>query len=80
MEGEPLMPYSTPALPSRRSEGSTAKQRHTRKQVLNSYMAELREYRTLKEELSPWTKAFNDQHKRKPRLSDVEDTGTCLVS
>ncbi|KAK9819606.1 hypothetical protein WJX72_000222 [[Myrmecia] bisecta] len=55
--------------------GSAGAARLTRAQVLSGYKAQLREYRALQEELSPWTAAFKAQHDRKPRLSDVECTG-----
>ena len=46
-----------------------------RSQALNAYKAELREYRSLQEELSPWTKAFMERHGRKPSTQDVQNTG-----
>lgn len=49
--------------------------RKERSQALNAYKAELREYRSLQEELSPWTKAFLERHGRKPTTLDVQNTG-----
>jgi hypothetical protein len=43
--------------------------------VLATYRNQLREYRALQEELTPWTHAFQQRHGRKPRLADVEHTG-----
>ena len=40
-----------------------------------AFRAQLREYRALQEELSPWTKAFVGKHGRKPTLVDVQRTG-----
>lgn len=42
--------------------------------VLDQYKTLLREYRSLQEELQPWTAAFVARHGRKPRLGDVEAT------
>lgn len=47
-------------------------------QVLATYRNQLREYRALQEELTPWTHAFQERHGRKPRLIDVEHTGALL--
>ena len=44
-------------------------------QVLGEFKAELREYRALQEELSPWTDAYVNRHGKKPSMSDVERTG-----
>lgn len=44
-------------------------------QVLSEFKAELREYRALQDELSPWTQAFVNRHDRKPSMADVERTG-----
>ena len=44
-------------------------------QVLEGFQALLHEFRTLQQELGPWTSAFHEQHARKPRLADVEKTG-----
>lgn len=44
-------------------------------QVLGEFKAELREYRALQDELSPWNEAFVNRHGRKPTMSDVERTG-----
>ena len=49
--------------------------RHGKAQLLNAYKAELREYRALQEELSPWTQAFVNRHGRKPTMIDVQRTG-----
>lgn len=49
--------------------------RKERSQAINAYKAELREYRSLQEELSPWTKAFMERHGRKPTTLDVQNTG-----
>lgn len=46
-----------------------------RQQILNAFKAELREYRCLKEELLPWTQAFEESHGRKPNVCDVQNTG-----
>ena len=46
--------------------------------MLATYRNQLREYRALQEELTPWTHAFQERHGRKPRLSDVEHTGVYL--
>ena len=48
-------------------------------QVLATYRNQLREYRALQEELTPWTQAFQQRHGRKPRLVDVEHTGAPAV-
>lgn len=48
-------------------------------QVLATYRNQLREYRALQEELTPWTEAFTQRHGRKPRLIDVERTGEPLL-
>lgn len=47
--------------------------------MLATYRNQLREYRALQEELTPWTQAFQQRHGRKPRLADVEHTGTSPV-
>jgi len=44
-------------------------------QVLGEFKAELREYRALQDELSPWNDAFINRHGRKPSMGDVERTG-----
>jgi hypothetical protein len=44
-------------------------------QVLGEFKAELREYRALQDELSPWNEAFVNRHGRKPSMADVERTG-----
>lgn len=44
-------------------------------QVLEHFQALLHEFRSLQHELGPWTTAFTEQHKRKPRMTDVEQTG-----
>lgn len=49
--------------------------RQAKSQVLNAFKAELREYRSLQEELSPWTQAFLERHDRKPTMIDVQRTG-----
>ncbi len=54
--------------------GAAAMKRE-RSQALNAFKAELREYRALQEELSPWTKAFQERHGRKPTTIDVQNTG-----
>ncbi|XP_075263778.1 uncharacterized protein LOC142355534 [Convolutriloba macropyga] len=46
----------------------------SRNQLMNSYKAQLREYRNLQEELQPWTTAFTTKEGRKPTLEDVEAT------
>ncbi|EFN58238.1 expressed protein [Chlorella variabilis] len=55
------------------SDGSG--KRLSRTQILNTFKAELREYRTLQEELSTWTAAFREKNNRKPNLVDVQRTG-----
>ena len=47
---------------------------------MQSYVAQLREFRGLQEELAPWTQAFSAKHGRKPCIADVEATGVCTVS
>lgn len=55
--------------------------RQATSQILGEFKAELREYRSLQDELSPWSEAFVNRHGRKPTMSDVERTGiTWLVS
>lgn len=49
--------------------------RLSRTQILNTFKSELREYRTLQEELSTWTAAFREKNNRKPNLVDVQRTG-----
>ena len=46
-----------------------------RSQALNAFKAELREFRALQDELSPWTEAFVERHGRKPTPADVQATG-----
>lgn len=59
-----------------RAEGAASSARRKAKsQVLNAFKAELREYRSLQEELSPWTTAFMERHSRKPTMLDVQMTG-----
>jgi hypothetical protein len=53
----------------------TAAMKRERSQALNAFKAELREYRALQEELSPWTNAFQERHGRKPTTIDVQNTG-----
>jgi DNA-directed RNA polymerase subunit F len=55
-------------------QGNSAKRQATA-QVLGEFKAELREYRALQDELSPWNDAFINRHGRKPSMSDVERTG-----
>ncbi|KAI3428144.1 hypothetical protein D9Q98_006528 [Chlorella vulgaris] len=55
------------------SDGSG--KRLSRTQILNTFKSELREYRTLQEELSTWTAAFREKNNRKPNLMDVQRTG-----
>ena len=58
-----------------------AAMKRERSQALNAFKSELREYRSLQEELSPWTKAFLERHGRKPTTVDVQNTGiTWLIS
>lgn len=47
----------------------------TKVQMLSAYRNQLREYRSLQEELTPWTHAFAAKYGRKPTLADVERTG-----
>ena len=49
--------------------------RQATSQVLGEFKAELREYRALQDELSPWNDAFINRHGRKPSMGDVERTG-----
>ncbi|PSC71257.1 spore coat isoform A [Micractinium conductrix] len=56
------------------SDSKTGK-RLSRTQILNTFKAELREYRALQEELSTWTAAFREKNGRKPNLVDVQRTG-----
>lgn len=49
-------------------------------QVLDSFQALLHEFRSLQQELGPWTVAFQEQHARKPRMADVERTGREFVA
>lgn len=44
-------------------------------QVLDGFQGLLHEFRSLQQELGPWTAAFQEQHARKPRMTDVEKTG-----
>ncbi|KAA6421606.1 MAG: hypothetical protein FRX49_08549 [Trebouxia sp. A1-2] len=62
---------SVRCLSGRSSQGKSL----TKTQIMTAYKAELREYRSLQEELGPWTQAFKAQHGRKPGLLDVERTG-----
>ena len=64
---------SVRCLSGRSSQGKSL----TKTQIMTAYKAELREYRSLQEELGPWTQAFKAQHGRKPGLLDVERTGMC---
>lgn len=61
-----------PAMP-RRQMNNAKKQASS--QVLGEFKAELREYRALQDEISPWNEAFVDRHGRKPTMADVERTG-----
>lgn len=56
------------------SDSRTGK-RLSKTQILNTFKAELREYRALQEELSTWTAAFREKNGRKPNLVDVQRTG-----
>lgn len=49
--------------------------RQATSQILGEFKAELREYRSLQDELSPWSEAFVNRHGRKPTMADVERTG-----
>lgn len=49
--------------------------RQATSQILGEFKTELREYRSLQDELSPWSEAFVNRHGRKPTMSDVERTG-----
>ena len=75
-------PQSTPRMPLMTSVSNAKRGKLASKgQIMDEYMAMLREYRALKEELTPWTTAFAGQFGRKPRLADVERTGIAwLVS
>ncbi len=55
-------------------QAQSAKRQAT-SQVLGEFKAELREYRALQDELSPWNEAFVNRHGCKPTMSDVERTG-----
>lgn len=57
-----------------RRQAKSAKRQAT-SQVLDEFKAELREYRALQDELSPWNDAFVNRHGRKPSMADVERTG-----
>ena len=48
-------------------------------QVLESFQVLLHEFRSLQQELGPWTAAFQEQHGRKPRLTDVERTSEAPI-
>ena len=61
-----------PAMP-RRQINSAKKQASS--QVLGEFKAELREYRALQDEISPWNEAYVERHGRKPTMADVERTG-----
>lgn len=63
---------AVPAM-HRRQINSAKKQASS--QVLGEFKAELREYRALQDEISPWNEAFVDRHGRKPTMADVERTG-----
>lgn len=58
-----------------RAQGSSKSKRRAKSQVLGAFKSELREYRSLQEELSPWTRAFVERHGRKPSMVDVQMTG-----
>eukprot|EP00887_Chlorella_sp_A99_P006122 scaffold22.g6122.t1 len=51
------------------------RQTQEQQQAIAAFKAQLREYRALQEELSPWTRAFVNKHGRKPALVDVQRTG-----
>ena len=65
-----------PALGAAPHLGSNGARRLSKGQILSGYKAQLHEYRVLKDELAPWTQAFAAKHGRKPRIVDVERTGT----
>ncbi|KAK9812292.1 hypothetical protein WJX73_010370 [Symbiochloris irregularis] len=52
-----------------------AHEKQSRAQVLDGFQGLLHEFRSLQQELGPWTAAFQEQHARKPRMTDVEKTG-----
>ena len=54
--------------------GASSSGRQLQSTVLGSYKAELREFRSLQQELEPWVEAFKEQHARKPMLADVHAT------
>lgn len=64
-----------PRVPGFRLGGNGEGARRGGQQVLAGFKAQLREYRALQEELSPWTRAFVNKHARKPNLTDVQRTG-----
>lgn len=43
--------------------------------VVQGFVAQLREFRALQQELAPWTDKFKAKHGRRPRFEDVENTG-----
>ena len=47
--------------------------------MLESFQVLLHEFRSLQQELGPWTTAFQEQHARRPRLADVERTGAVVA-
>jgi hypothetical protein len=49
--------------------------RAAKSQFLGAFKAELREYRALQQELSPWNEAFVERHGRRPTMVDVQRTG-----
>lgn len=61
-----------PAMPRGQVNGA---KKQASSQVLGEFKAELREYRALQDEISPWNEAFVDRHGRKPTMTDVERTG-----
>ncbi|GMH40001.1 hypothetical protein BSKO_07905 [Bryopsis sp. KO-2023] len=56
------------------NSGLRLPKRQTRAEVLNSHKTQLREYRDLQAELSPWMSAFTERHGKRPTLVDVEAT------
>lgn len=56
------------------TSGLRPPKRQTRAEVLNAHKSQLREYRDLQAELSPWMNAFTERHGKRPTLVDVEAT------
>lgn len=68
-------PSSLPSLAAGPRVLGTSSKKKAKSNILNAFKSELREYRSLQEELSPWTNAFVERHGRKPTMLDVQRTG-----